>query len=78
MPRLPQNLLAGQLLTLTCLLSVGCGSSSSSDRQVPQLGGVWTGALTETRQHIVFSKVNLRLEQDGGNHISGLVLQRQL
>ncbi len=73
MPRLPQNLIAGLLLTLICLLSVGCGSSSSSDRQVPQLGGVWTGALTETTQHIVLAKVNLRLDQDGGNQLSGIV-----
>ena len=73
MPRLPQNLIAGLLLTLICLLSVGCGTSSSSDRQVPQLGGVWTGTLTETTQHMAWSRINLRLTQDGSNQLSGLV-----
>ena len=73
MPRQSRNLIASLLLIGACLMSVGCGTSSSSDRQAPQLGGVWTGALTETTQHSVFSKVNLRLEQDGGNHLSGLV-----
>jgi len=72
MPRQSRNLIASLLLIGACLMSVGCGTSSSSDRQAPQLGGVWTGALTETTQHSVFSKVNLRLEQDGGNHLSGL------
>ena len=77
MPRHSRILIAGLLLTLICLLSVGCGASSSNQiprsNQIPQLSGVWTGALTETAQHSVGSKVNLRLEQDGGNHLSGLV-----
>jgi hypothetical protein len=37
------------------------------------LGGVWTGALTETSQHISWAKINLRLTQDSGNQLSGIV-----
>jgi hypothetical protein len=71
MPRLPQDLIAGLLLTLISLLSVGCGTSGSSP--IPRLSGVWTGALTETTQHISWAKVNLRLTQDSGNQLSGIV-----
>jgi hypothetical protein len=69
--------MAGLLLTLFCLLSVGCGTSSSNQiprsNHIPRLSGAWTGALTETTQHISWAKVNLRLTQDSDDHLSGIV-----
>jgi hypothetical protein len=71
-------------LVLVCivLLAAGCeggttssanGASSSGSQSTPQLEGVWIGTLTDTKMHIEFAKINLRLTQDSSNQLSGMV-----